>query len=640
MIALEQTLATLAYRKRAAVSALNCFLMWQPYRYLMYRLRYVIARILIDCITHVVEFYLILHFLNRHNAFFIILLRIVSHMASGAWWGILECMREKIRLLMQQRQKDKVALLIKQWINLALIICGLIIGLLIVPLFKSTSLLTTWYIIAIGLQLQIRLISQTLHSGAFAFTRIYRPFYSMLLPDAASLFSLLITLPLLHAASLPFASFSSALISLWISIHFSQRMLDTHRIHPFKYNKHTRLKAALDSLRFNCIQSTLGGLLLKTEGFLMLFLACRSLHQAQKSLHFSYLLLPLIAASFNWSKTFYFDYKKLTHPIFKNISKRFHRYLELVPFIISLPLTLFACLCITLFYPTPGLSLALSLYLYFTACTLLSLIQIQAFAGRCFLQTIVISSAAILTLLALKGIISNYTDVFLLLACIHIIEIIILKITTFKHHCIIINEGYVSPWFAQSTQSVREITLVNTTLTEARDIATKLNQHADNTVSAIALDATTIYYRAQSAHVIELTHVFCNGKFLCDERVLPPRPQPALSKSMLVQQFIRQFPTGIIVDYSGAYSRNTNLLTSSNLTPIWRNLDYFLRHPFAIPHHGPHVFALCEETLSLIFVVFRCAQQSHHVAIWQYRLHLMSLDKKLDIHIANASQLV
>ena len=73
-------------------------------------------------VIHVAEFLIILTSLGGLAAFTVMVLRVGSLIVSGAWWGLLEVMRERLRALSQNGERDAIDREIGSWLVLSVFV--------------------------------------------------------------------------------------------------------------------------------------------------------------------------------------------------------------------------------------------------------------------------------------------------------------------------------------------------------------------------------------------------------------------------------------------------------------------------------------------------------------------------------------
>src|SRR5690349_25127711 len=91
------------------------------FEYFRYRLRYALLVDGITFVVHVAEFLIILTVLGGMAACTVMILRVGSLIVSGAWWGLLEVMRERLRAFALSGNREAAEREIGSWLVLSVI---------------------------------------------------------------------------------------------------------------------------------------------------------------------------------------------------------------------------------------------------------------------------------------------------------------------------------------------------------------------------------------------------------------------------------------------------------------------------------------------------------------------------------------
>ena len=131
-----------ARREDRTVSLYASLLTGKIVRYFGYRMRYALLLDATRYVIHVAEFVIILTSLGGLAAFTVMILRVGSLIVSGAWWGLLEVMRERLRELAQAGDSDAIEREIGRWLALSAVAGTVVIvggGVALVVLFPPTK---------------------------------------------------------------------------------------------------------------------------------------------------------------------------------------------------------------------------------------------------------------------------------------------------------------------------------------------------------------------------------------------------------------------------------------------------------------------------------------------------------------------
>lgn len=316
-------------RRHRTVSLYSCLLTGKMFEYFRYRLRYALLVDGATFVVHVAEFLIILTSLGGLAAFTVMILRVGSLIVSGAWWGLLEVMRERLRGLSLTRDRDAVEREISSWLVLSLIVAtavavgGAAVALSLLP--STDDPLGLLYALLVVLELALRMPVRVLHSGMFATRRIYRPLWTLFAPTAVQIIIIGAGVFFYPTAAVVLAIIASNALSIWITIHFALRLYRLNGVSP-----HPRAARSLRERlpRFPVrqgVEAAVAGLGLRLDAIAVLAIAgiygtsTRSFDltagfEAWRDIdafQFFYLVLPLLRGAYEATAVFYFDFVRL-----------------------------------------------------------------------------------------------------------------------------------------------------------------------------------------------------------------------------------------------------------------------------------------------------------------------------------------
>lgn len=395
---IERWFERAARREDRTVSLYASLLTGKIVRYFGYRMRYALLLDATRYVIHVAEFLIILTSLGGLAAFTVMMLRVSSLIVSGAWWGLLEVMRERLRALAQSGDTDAIEREIGRWLVLSAVAGTVVIiggGVALVLLFPpDQDALGSLYAFLILIELALRMPVRVLHSGMFATRRIYRPLWSMFAPTAVSLAVIGIGVFLYPAGAIVIAIIASNALSIWISVHYTVRAYRLTGLWP-KYRGRS-IRDLLPSIPPRLgIEATLSGLGLRLDAVAVLLIAGIystntrafdltagfSAWRDVDVFQFFYLVLPLFRGSYEATAVFYFDFVRLRRiPAFRQFRLLFfHKLLWTTPVItvffwsLAVPLVLWVL-------PDIPFSFLLALLPLFVLRSLIGAYQIRLFA--------------------------------------------------------------------------------------------------------------------------------------------------------------------------------------------------------------------------------------------------------------------
>ena len=159
-----------------AVSLYSCLLTGKMFAYFRYRLRYALLLDATTFVLHVAEFLIILSSLGGLAAFTVMILRVGGLLVGGAWWGLLEVMRERLRAFARIGDRQSAQREIGAWLVLSVLVAGaatlMATALLVMLLPRDGNPVATLYAFLVIIEVALRLPVRVLHSGMYATRRI------------------------------------------------------------------------------------------------------------------------------------------------------------------------------------------------------------------------------------------------------------------------------------------------------------------------------------------------------------------------------------------------------------------------------------------------------------------------------------
>jgi hypothetical protein len=394
----DRWFATAARNENRSVSLYAKLVTGRLVSYFAYRMRYALLLDGARYVIHVAEFLIILTSLGGLAAFTVMILRVGSLIVSGAWWGLLEVMRERLRTMTMDGEREGIECEIGAWLVLSGIVTTAVTmggaAALLIFLPQEQDGLGLFYAFLVLIELGVRIPLRVLHSGMFATRRIYRPLWSMFAPTAASLVVIGFGVFLYPAGAIIIAIITSNAISIWITLHYTLRAYRLSGLWPtVGRGAHHRLLPSIPP-RLGC-EATLAGLGLRLDAVAVLLIAgMYSMNNRAFDVtagyagwrdvdpfQFFYLVLPLFRGSYEATSVFYFDFVRLRRvPAFREFRLAFfYRLLWTTPVVtlffwsLAIPLGLFVL---------PGIpfSFLLALLPLFILRSLIGAYQVRLFA--------------------------------------------------------------------------------------------------------------------------------------------------------------------------------------------------------------------------------------------------------------------
>jgi hypothetical protein len=381
-------------RDDRTVSLYASLLTGKMFEYFRYRLRYALLVDGITFVVHVTEFLIILTALGGLAAFTVMILRVGSLIVSGAWWGLLEVMRERLRTFAVTRDRDGIEREIGSWLVLSVItatsvtVAGAVVVLVLLP--SNGDPIGLLYAFLVVFELALRMPVRVLHSGMYATRRVYRPLWTLFAPTVVQIVVIGGGVFFYPSAAVVVAIIVSNALSIWITVHFTVRLYRLNGLWP----RHRPPRLPSIPLRQG-LDATLAGLGLRLDAVAVLAIAgmygtsTRSFDLSAgfeawrdiDAFQFFYLVLPLFRGAYESSAVFYFDFVRLRRiPALREYRLWFfHRLLWITP-VLTLYFWLLAVVLGLFVLPDIPFGFLLALLPLFLVRSFIGTYQIRLFA--------------------------------------------------------------------------------------------------------------------------------------------------------------------------------------------------------------------------------------------------------------------
>ncbi|MGD9619066.1 MAG: hypothetical protein AB7G47_03185 [Mycolicibacterium sp.] len=370
------------------------------FSYFGYRMRFSLILMTVRSAVHAVEFFVLLTSLGGLATFTVMMLRIGGVVVGGAWWGLLEVMRDRIRFFARAGEREESEREIGRWLVLSVLVALiLVIGAAIAlqHYFPSHgSKVGQLYALLIIVELGIDLPVRVLHSGVFATRRVYRPVWSMFAPLVVQLAVLGTGFYFYPGAAMITAIVVSNAIGIWITVHYTIEVYRLSGLRPRVDKPRWTFWRRLPKIPpWKSITATLSGTGLHMDGILVLSIVgvygtdARSFDLTAAvaswshvdAFKFFYLALPLFRGSYSGAGVFYFDFVRLrSSPALREFQVGFfHRVLRVMPLVALYFWALAAILGLFVLHNVP-VTFLLALIPLFVVRAMIGTYQIRMFA--------------------------------------------------------------------------------------------------------------------------------------------------------------------------------------------------------------------------------------------------------------------
>ena len=330
------------------VSFFQCAVTGSMGRYFRYRLRNIIILDTLMFVVRAAEFLLVYRVFGHIDAFIVLSLRVGSLLVEGAWWGLLEVMRERLRDLTEEGRSQERDRIVGDWLVLSVLVATAILvtaTVLIVGNVWSSGVgvIVGIYGFFIILETVAKLPARTIHSGMYATRRIFRPSWSIFAPLAIQIAILAIGYALVPAAALILSILVSSVAATLLGLRYTLRVYELSGRSLGSALKLDGFSTFLKTMPAGrAALSLVAGLCLQLDAIFALvllgfvsgnaraidFTAADPAWHIINSFAFFYLLLPAFTGSYDWARVFYFDlvrlrrikeYRELRFSFFKRI---------------------------------------------------------------------------------------------------------------------------------------------------------------------------------------------------------------------------------------------------------------------------------------------------------------------------------
>ncbi|HET9929540.1 MAG TPA: hypothetical protein VFQ35_02585 [Polyangiaceae bacterium] len=313
---LQALLTKLARRAQRSVSLEEALLTSRGFAYVWYRARFLLLRVPFGMLLHAAE---VVAFSAVYDLGLIgpmLTIRSLPAVAAALWWGALEELRQRVRDAAAKGEWGRAERAVRSFLGLAVDVglAALAVAFVYVEFVPSVFGgfdIFDAYAIACSLRFAAETVARTYHAGVFALRRVYRPWWSLLLPDFCEVFVALVLWPSLGPWGFSFSTLVGGLLGALLQLHYSR--LAYNEQGQFRPSLQRLHKARGDIVRRDFVElarHALANLASHVDALLVVLLS-RSL---QSGLPFVVLLhagRPLFSAVSSYARLFYFDFQRL-----------------------------------------------------------------------------------------------------------------------------------------------------------------------------------------------------------------------------------------------------------------------------------------------------------------------------------------
>jgi hypothetical protein len=340
MSALESWLRAEARRQADRPDLASALLAGRPVAYARRRIGFMALRMVLRSGLTALELQLLLWaFVPFEVLAPLIAVRAVCGLIGAAQWGGLEALRARVRKAWVRREPARVRAVVERFYAASALVsaagsCALLLACAAAVGFDPASIeLQHAYWIACAGRLSMELPNRVLHSGVYAVRRVYRPLWSVVLPDVIEIATLALGFELLGVWSIPVGILLAGALDAGLTRVYVLRAYRGARLEQPVAWRGVRAWLRPKRSERSTPTSEIAGhavanLLLQLDALVLLVLLGARAPQTGPSLALLYYSLwPLAAISTHWVRTFYFDLKLIQAGPLAALGVRLSRFL-------------------------------------------------------------------------------------------------------------------------------------------------------------------------------------------------------------------------------------------------------------------------------------------------------------------------
>jgi len=623
--------------------------------YIWYRSRYFFVNNFLKVLLHITELYFIFIFFSAMSFHHLIIFRATTFVIYGAWWGVTEILREAGRHAVREKQTGNLSNLIVHWTWLTLCI-ALTIDLITLIIFwpnwftwsQPNSLAFHVYIIAMLFQINLSLLVNTIHSGIYGISRVYRPLWSLLAPNCVSFIVMIAGWFVIDIYALPLAFLVGSTMTMLLSLRYTFSMFTLFNIKLDVTFHWPTFRATLKNIAsLESLLAGLSGILITTSSslFIIIALIFRIENWDYFSFLFLYMILPILQLNVEWAYLFYFDLKKLSRKAYTHFVKRLHHYAHFFSLFISLFAWVLAIIAALIYGGHPWKMLWVLLPWFFIR-SFLAYLQMNAFVRRLYADTIIsglIATASLIPFLD-NQLPMLYSILFLLIA--FVVAIVWLSRRRIATHQRGIHCNCIQPYFLwlnsvleeKQTMALYRIKLANqTSSTHVLDIIKSLNRiHHQPIWFTLQTPSMliAIHHAKQPIDLLKHSDILIQGagliKQVASDLITPDQIKKALTltpshhtlnREQVLREFKHRFPHSIAIPIP----HHSDQFSAQQHGHFFRGIHSYIEKQWLLTHHKPYVSAwLNHGVIEMIFVIDENDANTKAAREWQKDLLIIN----------------
>jgi hypothetical protein len=383
---IEALLRRAAQNAKRRVSLDEALLSDRALAYVWYRNRFLLLRIPLGVVLHVAE---VVAFSDAFELGIIgpmLAIRSLPAVAGALWWGALEELRASVRACAARGDWGRAERFVRSYLGLSVDVAIVSVALAVAFIqwgpseFEGFDIFDA-YALACALRFGLDALTRTYHAGIFAIRRVYRPLWSLVLPDVAELAIALSLWGLLGPWGFSLSLLLGGALGAALQTHYVARAYREYGAFQPRLRRLGQARKDLERKDLWALgRHALANLATHVDALLILFLS--GMAKSGEGVAFVVLLhtlRPLLSAVSSYARVFYFDFKRLSLGTLAFFEQRFARVVHRFAWRLSALVSALA-VALDLFVFRGQLRLELGLLVAYTfARSLLSVEQLRAF---------------------------------------------------------------------------------------------------------------------------------------------------------------------------------------------------------------------------------------------------------------------
>lgn len=454
--------------------------------YLSFRLSLFNLQVLFHYFSHMVMFYFMFHKLALKTFTVLILVSAVKMLISAGWWGGLEVLRSHVRKAYHIGNKEEVNQAIGFWIHLSAFFAFPILGAAAYYSYVAyhnylyhEPAMEALFIVCSCLTLAVQLPLGAYHAGIYGISRVMRPRFSMILPYLIGICILLFSWSLFRQYAILLSIVGESVTSIFLTFYYTSYMYTLYKLEPVKPTHQEFKRRFWEMPMLNFILGSVANIFIMSDALLIIAFYFWALGDPRLLIFVQivFLISPLIRASSDWARLFYFDRKQLENDQLSLFISQYEKSVSRVASFLGFSFGVFACVSsYLLISPKAGIN-TLTMLPFFLMRSLIANRQVRAYTYYYYYDVIVSGMLAVSSVVGIYVLKVPLTTKGVLITIAMIIVNAFLK--RYRLPCCAINRYQniytnLYNWLATLVQNSEAVDLYKITLDKKTTLAQKM----------------------------------------------------------------------------------------------------------------------------------------------------------------------